>query len=117
VELDPARLGLLGDLGTPEGRQAVIDLFEAYLNDTRSKLSQLAAALEQGDAARVKALAHEQKGASGMVGATRLAGHFAAIEQSPGSHPEVGRHLALIGPALERLGENLNALLHAPPPS
>jgi HPt (histidine-containing phosphotransfer) domain-containing protein len=84
VELDLDRVSQMGDPATPDGRELLRELYGTYLDDMRAKLARLRAAATAGDATTIRKLAHEQKGASGMVGARCMAERFAALETRAG---------------------------------
>ncbi len=115
MQFDLARLKLLGDLGTDEGRQWLLEVVDAYVVDTRAKHEMIVAALNQQNAALVRALAHEQKGVSAMLGAEGVAGHFQAIEEGSGSSPVVRAHLSEILASLDRLDGEIHALTSTSP--
>ena len=58
-------------------------LLTMFVDESRSRLAKLRAAIEEGDADAVKALAHSVKGSSASFGATRMSALAAAMEQSP----------------------------------
>lgn len=111
MQLDPARLRLLGDPTTSEGRHWLVELVHAYVLDTRAKHSRLAMAVEQGDASQIKLLAHEQKGVSGMMGAGDVAEHFRSIEEGAADRAIVNDHLSAIQQALDQLDDEVHALV------
>lgn len=110
MQCDLARLKLLGDLETAEGRQWLLEVVDAYVVDTRARHTQVVTALDRENTDLVRALAHQQKGVSAMLGATVLAGHFQAIEESPGDEAVVHAHLAAVLDALERFNGEIHAL-------
>jgi HPt (histidine-containing phosphotransfer) domain-containing protein len=115
VQFDLARLRLLGDLGTDEGRQWLLEVVDAYIVDTRTRYAQVMTALERENPALVQALAHQQKGVSAMLGAEGPAGHFRAIEECPGDRAVVHSHLSAILEALDRLDDEIQVLTASPP--
>lgn len=115
MQFDLARLKQLGDLGTDEGRQWLLEVVDAYIADTRAKYDEMAAALNQRNSVLVQALAHEQKGVSAMLGAEVMAGHFRAIEDGPGNQPVVRDHLSEILASLDQLHSEIHVLTSSPP--
>ena len=115
MQFDLARLKLLGNLETDEGRQWLLEVVDAYIVDTRSRHSQVMAALEGENPALVRALAHQQKGVSAMLGVEGLAGHFQAIEECPGDRAVVHAHLSDILEALDRVDGEIHVLTASAP--
>ena len=58
-------------------------LLTMFADESRSRLGKLRAAIEDGEADAVRAIAHSVKGSSASFGATRMAALAAAMEQSP----------------------------------
>lgn len=110
MELDLGRVRSLVDPETAGSRVRLAELYDAYLSHARVSLVDLRDALAAGDASRVRAVAHAQKGASGMVGATRIAAAFAGIEQAPDDRDAIAGALDLIADALTRLVQDVNTL-------
>jgi len=110
VQFDLARLKLLGNLETDEGRQWLLEVVDAYIVDTRARHSQVMTALDRENPALVRALAHQQKGVSAMLGVEGLAVHFQAIEECPGDQAVVHAHLSAILEALERIDGEIHEL-------
>jgi HPt (histidine-containing phosphotransfer) domain-containing protein len=110
VQFDPARLKLLGDLETTEGRQWLLEVVDAYIVDTRARHAQVVTALDRKNPDLIQALAHQQKGVSAMLGAEGLAGHFQAIEACPGDPAVVQAHLSAVLEALDRLHGEIDEL-------
>ena len=94
---------MLADPATEDGRVVLTDLFDAFDEDMRSKIARLRAAIRARDAVAVRKLAHEQKGASGMVGAAGLAGLFLAIERAASDPDAAETALARVEEGLARL--------------
>jgi CheY-like chemotaxis protein len=61
-------------------------LIALYLRDTPAQLGALHEAVAQGEAGRVEELAHGLKGSSAQLGATRMAGLCAALQEAAGAH-------------------------------
>ncbi len=110
MQFNLSRLKLLGDVGTDEGRQWLLEVVDAYVVDTRVRSAQVAAALERADHPLVRALAHQQKGVSAMLGAEGMAGHFQAIEERPDDGSTVRGHLTAILTGLDRLRGEIDRL-------
>jgi CheY-like chemotaxis protein len=82
--------------GTPENLRELVDL---YLDQTGDQIGKLQAAIETGDAAEVRRLAHSCAGASGTCGVRRLAGllrelESQALEQKLTNAPVLGQQIA-----------------------
>jgi signal transduction histidine kinase/DNA-binding response OmpR family regulator len=77
ARLDSALLGELRSLGAPH---YVASLLEQFMSDARERLDRLAHAIERGDHAEVRELAHALRGSAAGLGAKRLAAHAAALE-------------------------------------
>ena len=114
MELDPGRVRLLGDPGTPDGRGALGELFDAFLPLARRAVADIRAAVDEGDVARAAALAHAQKGASGMIGAPAIAAAFASLERPMAGTTGIRRTLDDLETALDRLAVEADALLGRP---
>lgn len=115
MQFDLARLKLLGDPETDEGRHWLLEVVDAYIVDTRARYAQVVAALDRQNSALVRAMAHQQKGVSAMLGAEVLAGHFQAIEECPGDRTAVHAHLSAILEALDRLDGEIHMLTASSP--
>ncbi len=76
-ELDLARTVALGDPATEDGRTALVEIFRAYFDNVSSTV---AAMRQSASSEEVKAHAHRAKGASGVVGASRLMASFDDLE-------------------------------------
>jgi len=87
------------------------ELFAAYLEQTRTALPRLRQRVEAADAIGVRAVAHEQKGASGMVGVLAIAACFAAIERQPDQQDAAVAALDAVEAALGRLAAEVRSLL------
>lgn len=96
MQIDPGRLALLADPSTRAGRASLEELFAAFSSDMHAKLERIRSALDAGDAALVRKIAHEQKGASGMVGAAGVARLFVEIEGASDDRAAVERALAQV---------------------
>jgi CheY-like chemotaxis protein len=84
--LDP---GVLATLQGTEGRSQtglLARVITFYLRDTPVHLVALREAVVQGDAGRVEEVAHGLKGGSAQLGATRMAGLCAALQEAAGAH-------------------------------
>lgn len=114
MEFDPDRVRLLGDPDTADGRALLADLFDAYVAHMRAALTDMRHALAAGDSARVRALAHEQKGASGMVGAAEIAAVLGSIEAAPGQAALVSAALETARSSLARLEREVHVLVGRP---
>lgn len=110
MQLDFSRLQLLGDPGTDQGRQWLLEVVDAFVVDARVKHARLARASAERDVDTVRRLAHEEKGVSAMLGAREVAGLFEAIESSPEDRTLVVCHLSAILPALEGVDREIRAL-------
>jgi HPt (histidine-containing phosphotransfer) domain-containing protein len=115
VELDPRTVRAFGDPDTDEGRSLLAELFDAFVDDTRLKVERLRDALAEGEARRVRSLAHEQKGACATVGAAAMAARFYAIERQPDDPSTALRVLVEIEAALGGLADEVAALLRRTP--
>lgn len=110
MQLDFSRLRQLGDDGTSEGRKWLLEVVDAYVADTRARLAEVQAAVESANQDVVRALAHQQKGVSAMLGAVGMARRFEAIEQRAGDQAVVRSHLSAIRAALDRLRDEVDRL-------
>ncbi len=114
MEIDLARLRSLADLDTGAGRAAVGELLRAYVEDTRSGLTDLRNCAQAGDRIAVRRLAHRMKGSSAMIGAGHLAGLFEQVEAAaPNPAIEVSEMIAAAQRALEAALVELAAWLGA----
>jgi HPt (histidine-containing phosphotransfer) domain-containing protein len=75
--LDPEVLANLRDLGDPE---LLAELAEMFFDDATSRLAEMREAVEAGDAAGVKRVAHTLKGSSGNMGAARMSAICAELQ-------------------------------------
>ena len=75
--LDPEVLANLRDLGDPE---LLTELAEMFFDDATSRLAEMREAVEAGDAAGVKRVAHTLKGSSGNMGAARMSAICAELQ-------------------------------------
>jgi HPt (histidine-containing phosphotransfer) domain-containing protein len=102
--VDPDRLRSLredyGDLAT--------ELLALYETSAAATLGELRAALEAGDGAEVRRLAHRLKGSARNVGATGMADLAAELEQlPPDAAAALGRLEAALPPTCAQLRETL----------
>lgn len=116
MELDPDRVRMLADPATADGRAMLGELLDAYAAHARASLTALREAVAAGDASRVRALAHEQKGAGGMIGAAGIAAAFALIETSSSDAAAARAAIDDITAALDRLAAEVTALVGRPGP-
>jgi CheY-like chemotaxis protein len=79
--LDPATIARLQRLQSPERPSFLRDLAATFERSSAEQMVSLRAALEQDDGAAVREAAHALKGASQSVGAHRLSGLCADLEQ------------------------------------
>lgn len=63
-------------------RELLTNLFQLYIDDAPRKLLSIGEHLAKGDHYQIERLAHSLKGASATVGAARLCGLAAALEQA-----------------------------------
>ena len=79
--LDPAVIASLRSL-SPAGTSGILgELIDLFMRDTPIRMEELRGAVESGNAGEVERVAHKLKGGSSILGAERLAGIFAAIEE------------------------------------
>jgi HPt (histidine-containing phosphotransfer) domain-containing protein len=116
MELDLDRVRMIADPETADGRALLGELLDEYATHARAALAAIRNAAAAGDAPRVRALAHEQKGASGMIGAAAIAAAFAGIEQSPADASAAAAALDTVAAALDRLAAEAAALAGRPGP-
>ena len=95
--LDPEVLANLRDLGDAE---LLAELAGMFFDDASSRLEELREAIEAGDAAGVKRVAHTLKGSSGNMGAARMSAICSEL-QDVGASGDLARARGL----LERLEE------------
>jgi len=112
-ELDLARTVALGDTTTDKGRTAFLEIFRAYFDTVTATVAAMRQSASTDD---VKAHAHRAKGASGVVGASRLMASFDDIEAcaAAGEHvtantyDDIDRQLSALRRTLSvRLGVDL----------
>ncbi|MGM0913485.1 MAG: ATP-binding protein [Pseudomonadota bacterium] len=89
---------ILNSLRDSLGEQGLAPMVALYRDQAEAHLAQLAAALEAGDAERLRHVAHQLKGESASLGAVKVAGLAARLERLA-----VEEELAAAGPALEEL--------------
>jgi HPt (histidine-containing phosphotransfer) domain-containing protein len=102
--IDPARLRELRD----DYGDLAAELLELFEKTAAATLAELRAALDAGDAAELRRLAHRLKGSARNVGATGMAEVAAALEQTP-ADPAVT--LDRLAAALEPTRAQLRAAL------
>lgn len=64
------------------GREAVLRITAMYASKLPAEIATLTEAVSEGDLGRVKENAHRLKSSTAMLGAVRLAGLFASLEQA-----------------------------------
>ena len=72
------RLRLVG----ADGTSLLCKLIGMFLSDTPDRLAALATAIERGDAAEVRLIAHTLKSSSALLGAGLLSSRFALLESA-----------------------------------
>lgn len=89
------------------------DLMDTYLQDTRTRLDELAALVTVGSIDRIQRSAHGIKGSSSNIGATRMAELCAGMEQLvKGSDPRAAvAQLALLEAEFARIRADLPSAL------
>jgi two-component system, sensor histidine kinase and response regulator len=97
--------GLQGD----EQTNFVAELAGVFLEDARSRLEAVDEALQQGDASAVERAAHTLKGGSGSMGARRMSGLCAQLEDV-GASGDLSQGFELLGRIREELGRVERAL-------
>jgi HPt (histidine-containing phosphotransfer) domain-containing protein len=102
--IDPARLRELRD----DYGDLAADLLELFEKTAAATLGELRAALDAGDTAELRRLAHRLKGSARNVGATGMAETAAALEQAPA---DPAATLTSLEAALEPTREQLRAAL------
>jgi HPt (histidine-containing phosphotransfer) domain-containing protein len=100
--IDPARLRELRD----DYGDLAADLLELFEKTAAATLGELRAALDAGDTAELRRLAHRLKGSARNVGATGMAETAAALEQAPA---DPAARLTSLEAALEPTREQLRA--------
>jgi HPt (histidine-containing phosphotransfer) domain-containing protein len=83
--LDPRVLATLQGAERRSQAGLLAYLITLYLGDTPAQLVALREAVAQGDAGRVEEVAHGLKGNSAQLGATRMAGLCAALQEAAGA--------------------------------
>ncbi len=96
--------------------EALAALVARYGQDARARLEALSTALERRESASVERLAHQLKGESSALGAVRVAGLAARLEQA-GRDDDPARGAAILETLRERLDEALEALSREATPS
>ena len=111
--LDPAAVEVLREFDGPE---ILSELVEVFFTDTRSDLSVLGKALEEGDVRSVERTAYALKGSSANMGALRLssicaelqkAGASGELSQVPRLLEQIKAEFERVRPALERKMERV----------
>ncbi|WP_431854834.1 ATP-binding protein [Azospirillum sp.] len=115
--LDPGVLAELREAGRRTRTDLLGGAAAVFLRDTETKLAEIAAAAEAGDAALVQATAHYLKGACGQIGARVLADSFAGLEAMArsGRLAEVPAALPQLAGAFAEVRAALAAELEATP--
>jgi two-component system, sensor histidine kinase and response regulator len=114
-------LDVEGALARMLGRKSLyLELLLRYVNTQREVPAQVRAALDTGDTASALRLAHTAKGLAATIGATRVAGRSAALEEylrPPHDPAQVEAAMEDLDAALEdlfaALSESLAALARA----
>jgi two-component system, sensor histidine kinase and response regulator len=75
-------VAVLDELRTLGGDGIVAELVGMFLEDTPPRLAALREAMQEGDAESIEGVAHALKGSAGNMGATRLAGVCARLENA-----------------------------------
>jgi HPt (histidine-containing phosphotransfer) domain-containing protein len=84
--LDPGVLATLLEAERRSHAGLLARLITLYLRDTPAQLVALREAVAQGDAGRVEEVAHGLKGSSSQLGATRMVGLCAALQEAASAH-------------------------------
>jgi HPt (histidine-containing phosphotransfer) domain-containing protein len=89
------------------------DLMDTYLQDTRTRLDELAGLVAAGSGDRIQRSAHGIKGSSSNIGATRMADLCAGMEHHAklGDKPATVTQLALLEAEFARIRADLPAAL------
>jgi len=108
--LDPRVLA--GFQSFPGGGRILANAVQAYLRDADEGLRDLRVACPAGDRDTVRRIAHTLKSSSAMLGATRLAALFQALEREAPAAPaeDLVRHLAAIAGESATVAGALRAL-------
>lgn len=108
--IDQATLDqLAADMG---GREAVARISAMYAGKLPGEIAVLSDAVADGDLGRVKENAHRMKSSTAMLGAVRLAGLFASLEQA-GKREDLedsSRLLVEVASEAEAVREELGAI-------
>jgi len=111
--LDGAPLERMHALGRQVGRNLADEIVQTWLRQGERAVLAMQAAVEAGDADRVRTTAHALKGSSATVGATALATVCAGLEEQlswPDRARQVRRAAELLAPTDEALVQHLRAL-------
>jgi two-component system sensor histidine kinase/response regulator len=106
---EPLDEGVLAGLRELGDADLLSELSTMFLDDASSRLAALRDAVEEGDAQAVERIAHTLKGASGNMGATRMAA-FCSELQDVGTSGDLGRAAELLGRLEEEFGRVRPAL-------
>jgi HPt (histidine-containing phosphotransfer) domain-containing protein len=89
-----------------------------YLQEVPAQLAALHEAVAQGDAARVKELAHGLRGSSAQLGATRMASLCTSLHEDAGTHnlSRTAARVADLTREFARVQAALEAVLQQTPP-
>jgi signal transduction histidine kinase/HPt (histidine-containing phosphotransfer) domain-containing protein len=111
--LDPGVLAALQGAERRSHAGLLARMITLYLRDTPTHLVALQEAVAQGDAGRVEEVAHGLKGGSAQLGATRMAGLCAALQEAAGAHDlsEAAAQVAELQSEFVRVRAALQAML------
>jgi HPt (histidine-containing phosphotransfer) domain-containing protein len=109
ASIDREVLARLRRLQGEDEPDIVAELAGMFLEDARSRLAAVEEALQKGDAPAVKRVAHTLKGGSGSMGARRMFGLCAQLEDV-GAAGDLSQGSELLGRIREELGRVERAL-------
>jgi len=110
--LDEGVLASLRGLADPDGPDLLAELVELFMTDAPPRLAGIAQAVASSDAEALRRCAHALKGASGTLGARRLADVCGALEAAGRAGTTEGVDLAALHSEYESVRDALWAVAH-----
>ena len=94
-------------------RDRFLELFRRFLSAQADTRVRMAAALDAGDVAGVRFMAHSLKGAAGTLGAWQLAQAAEGLERRLLEHPDATHGLARATDDVRAIGRSIDRLTRA----
>jgi len=111
VSVDRTRVETLRLLGNQVGRDLLAELVWRYIEEAPTRLRAVEGAVQGGDRARARTLAHGLKGVSSNVGATAIVALLESFERSLGEGSPVAPLLPALAAELTRTVEEMRRLI------